>query len=333
MSEHRCEVCGRTFEQAMHLRVHMTSHEPDAEAAREQNAALRELEAEERALAEAAREYNAARTLRVGENHAAREAQSDQHRGRARGPAPRQWSLRRLHTTKGWTRYTDPASGHEYLYNDTTGESRWVEDAAPREQQAFPPAGRPVTQMSRQQTVRWASVQPSLAARRRGTPSAARVYADSDAPETQAMDRDGGGDVAPADRRLPPIDVTQYANTGPIHRRNRPDTEYMSTSEILEKVYECKCCCVMSAPTCDCVLGCGNCECDCSTCQCECDPSGNRPCGCTNRDHDCDCRECTACRCCTCVCILVLASLVLTSTGWYRRRRRRAVDDPYNGSF
>ena len=183
--------------------------------------------------------------------------------------------------------------------------------------------------MSRQQTVRWASVQPSLAARRRGTPSAARVYADSDAPETKAMDRDGGGDVAPADRRLPPIDVTQYANTGPIHRHNRPDTEYMSTSEILEKVYECKCCCVMSAPTCDCVLGCGNCECDCSTCQCECDPmcDGNRPCGCTNRDHDCDCRECTACRCCTCVCILVLASLVLTSTGWYRRRRRRAVDD------
>ena len=141
----------------MHLRVHMTSHEPDAEAAREQNAALRELEAEERALAEAAREYNAARTLRVGENHAAREAQSDQHRGRARGPAPRQWSLRRLHTTKGWTRYTDPASGHEYLYNDTTGESRWVEDAAPRGQQAVPPAGRLVTQMGRH-TKRWPCV-------------------------------------------------------------------------------------------------------------------------------------------------------------------------------
>ena len=41
MSEHRCEVCGRTFKQATHLRVHMKSHERDAVAAREHNAARR----------------------------------------------------------------------------------------------------------------------------------------------------------------------------------------------------------------------------------------------------------------------------------------------------
>ena len=71
---------------------------------------------------------------------------SDQHRRRRHNPdgsliphgtryslgaAPRQPSARRVDSSQedtGWTRYTDPNTGYDYLYNATTGESRWVEE-------------------------------------------------------------------------------------------------------------------------------------------------------------------------------------------------------------
>ena len=71
---------------------------------------------------------------------------SDQHRRRRHNPdgsliphgtryslgaAPRQPSARHVDSSQedtGWTRYTDPNTGYDYLYNATTGESRWVEE-------------------------------------------------------------------------------------------------------------------------------------------------------------------------------------------------------------